>query len=128
MPILLTTPLSHDPGHGAEAETYAHVKIDDIRHRITKRKLVLTLIYGNDVEGVWAAGKTAPRIIRIENTDPQPGPPPVPADPAYDNLMANTFASSLTTPLYAENAAALYTWLLSTYDPNKSEGEKNSVP
>ena len=47
-----------------------------------------------------------------------------PADPAYDNLMANTFASSLTNPLYAENAAALYTWLLSTDDPNKREGDE----
>ncbi len=125
MPILLTTPINHDAEHNSAAESYVHVKIDDIRHRVSRRILVLTLVYGNKAaDGSWTAGKTAPRVIRIENKPPEPGPPPVPADLVYDDLMANTFATSTSNPLYAENAAALYTWLLNTDDPSKAAGVK----
>lgn len=125
MPIELTTPLSHDPGHGKPIEIYAHVKIVDIRMRIEKRKLTLTCNYGNkEPDGSWSGGKTHPRVILIQNTPPIPGPPEVPADPAYDTLMATTFASSTSNPLYAEVAASLYTWLLETDDPEKDPGEK----
>ena len=112
MPILLTDPLVHDPGHGAAPETYNHVKIIDIRHQLERRIMILTLQYGNKVAGVWTSGKTHPRALTIQNIALDPGPPEVPADPAYDNLIAAAFASSTENPLYAECAAALYAHLI----------------
>ena len=113
MPILLTDPLSHDPGHGLPVETYNHVKIVDLRDRIERKQLILVLQYGNkDGAGVWTGGKTHPRQIIIQDTPQDPGPPEVSADPAYSDFMANTFPTSTANQLRVENAAALYAHLI----------------
>lgn len=107
MTILLTTALTHSPGHGAADETYGEVKVLSFRVWITKAKLEIVTNYGNTVEGVWVGGKTHPLIVVVADHDNT-----IPATTDYTDLMLAAQCSEAGALLYNEVAESLYQYLL----------------
>lgn len=115
MSIVLNTPLSFSPGHGAEPETYNEVMITRFDVDIVGRQLSMTTRYGNTVNGKWVAGKAEPRVFFIENTpDEMRDGEPVLGIKHYDLLAAAVTQLPPGSLIYDELGIALYAHLMAT--------------
>ncbi len=127
MSIQLTTPHPFDPGHGQAVLTFPEVMIVQVDHEVVGHCLVLHMQYGETIDGEWVGTPVMPRFEEvIENFQGVPdgeGGWLEEPDPVYDLFMSSTSASSTETPLYDENAKALYQHLL---DDNRYDGTINS--
>ena len=123
MLITLTTPHSHDIGHGEIPIIYTQVKIIGFTLAPDQKELYFHTQYGDTVNEVWAPGAADTKsTFYIRNipeymTDPETL---IPADPAFDILMmsARAGAGDELVPsdggfsIYTAAARNLYEWLI----------------
>jgi hypothetical protein len=128
MPIALTTPHRHDPGHGQPPVDYPYVMITEMTIGTVAKTMVLALRYGDVVDGQWVDSPEEPHRIRIRNipADTQGAENPdtgvwevhetSPADPQFDNMKASFLIDGGMMngwETYDVLGLQLYTWLIS---------------
>jgi len=127
MPILLDTPHTYSPGHGAAPVVSAMVEVVGMNVQTTADVMLLSMQYGNHDGTSWTPGPEAPHVIKIRDV------PAVvvvgfdaegaygeqeqePADLRFTDLIASALTSAAGTPVWGEVQYALYNWLL-THGP-----------
>ncbi len=115
MPIALTTPL------GAVNDSYGVTEYAQYKARIdpdsNNKTIRIYGEFGNTVGDEWQAAhpygrRLPPEIWEIQNTEAlDTVDPPIPADPAYDTLVASATAESVGELAYNILKRATYTWI-----------------
>lgn len=114
MPILLTTPLTYEQGHGIASAVYNELRISCFAIDLDAQSVTMRCTYGNTVDGVWIRGAVAPATHVFENIPAVTnGETEIePAKPNYDDLILTPLTTVVGLSLYTEVKQALYQKLI----------------
>ena len=100
MEILLTTP--YDPGDADPGQTYARLKLREVRHLVSGKEIRCSCEYGNIVDSAWVPG-VASEIMwhSIHNDD---------TTQHYDNLVSQSVVAGEL--VWTAPQKRVYQWLL----------------
>jgi len=117
MPINLAVPVVAG-GLDPSTPSYGELKIVDFRFAIEARKLIVTLEYGNTVDGKWIPSNLADRFITCamsdhyeETVDPETGEPVMTTVTDFSQFLLTTMPNEGES-LYEAVKRSLYTWVL----------------
>ena len=100
MEILLTTP--YDPGDADPEQTYARMKIRQLKHSVSGKEILCSCQYGNLVEGEWVPGVASDVMWHsIHNTD---------TVMHYDNLVSQSVVAGEL--VWTAPQKRVYQWLI----------------